>query len=32
MLDIVAFLAFLSCFGLSVAYTRGCDRLKGTRS
>lgn len=32
MLDIVAFIAFLVCFGLSVAYTHGCDRLKGTHA
>lgn len=31
MLDIVAFIAFIAFFGLSLAYTHGCDRLKGTR-
>lgn len=26
MLDIVAFIIFIVCFGLSVAYSHGCDR------
>lgn len=32
MLDIIAILSFPFFFGLGIAYTLGCDRLKGTRS
>lgn len=31
MLDVVAIVAIALLFGLSVAYTHGCDRLKGVR-
>ena len=31
MLDVLAIASLLVLFGLGVAYTHGCDRLKGTR-
>ncbi len=31
MLDFIALVSFALLFGLAVLYTRGCDRLKGTR-
>ncbi len=31
MLDVVAVVALALLFGLAVAYTHGCDRLKGVR-
>jgi hypothetical protein len=30
MLDLLAIVASLGFFGLSVAYTLGCERLRGT--
>ena len=32
MLDLVASLSFPVFFGLGIAYTLGCDRLKGPQS
>lgn len=32
MLDIIALLAFPIFFGLGIAYTLGCDHLRGDRS
>lgn len=32
MLDVVAIVALAILFGMAVAYTHGCDRLKGVRS
>ncbi len=31
MLDIVAVVSVVLLFGLAVAYTHGCDRLRGER-
>lgn len=31
MLDVVAVVSLVLLFGLSLLYTHGCDRLKGTR-
>ncbi len=31
MLDLLAVVSLLLLFGLSMLYTRGCDRLKGPR-
>lgn len=31
MLDVIAIVALAILFGLAVAYTHGCDRLKGAR-
>ena len=31
MLDLLALASIAFCFGLGIAYTHGCDRLKGNR-
>ena len=32
MLDFVSIVAIAACFALGLAYTSGCERLKGRRS
>ena len=32
MLDLVAFVCFVTFFGLSLLYARACDSLKGKKS